>query len=282
MKVINSITIVHSASRNFKEALDLCIETAKKENIDVKNILPVNEKGIDKVVSKKESDLILVIGGDGTMIRTVANLIDHEIPLLGINIGKLGFLTDLNVDSISKVLPEVFSGKYQLEERPSLSIQVDDSESLIGINEVVFHSGTVAKMLNFSIFQEEVLISKHKSDGVIVSSATGSSGYFFSGGCPIIYPTEEVFAILPMFSQSSSSNPLILPNRKKLKIKLKNSVKASIVVDGREDFEVYQGSEIIISRNESSYSLIHPPGYDYFEACRTKLSWGQPLINLDD
>ena len=282
MKVINSITIVHSASRNFKEALDLCIETAKKENIDVKNILPVNEKGIDKVVSKKESDLILVIGGDGTMIRTVANLIDHEIPLLGINIGKLGFLTDLNVDSISKVLPEVFSGKYHLEERPSLSIQVDDSESLIGINEVVFHSGTVAKMLNFSIFQEEVLISKHKSDGVIVSSATGSSGYFFSGGGPIIYPTEEVFAILPMFSQSSSSNPLILPNRKKLKIKLKNSVKASIVVDGREDFEVYQGSEIIISRNESSYSLIHPPGYDYFEACRTKLSWGQPLINLDD
>ena len=282
MKVINSITIVHSASRNFKEALDLCIETAKKENIDVKNILPVNEKGIDKVVSKKESDLILVIGGDGTMIRTVANLIDHEIPLLGINIGKLGFLTDLNVDSISKVLPEVFSGKYQLEERPSLSIQVDDSESLIGINEVVFHSGTVAKMLNFSIFQEEVLISKHKSDGVIVSSATGSSGYFFSGGGPIIYPTEEVFAILPMFSQSSSSNPLILPNRKKLKIKLKNSVKASIVVDGREDFEVYQGSEIIISRNESSYSLIHPPGYDYFAACRTKLSWGQPLINLDD
>ena len=282
MKVINSITIVHSASRNFKEALDLCIKTANKENIDVKNILPVNEKGIDKVVSKKESDLILVIGGDGTMIRTVANLIDHEIPLLGINIGKLGFLTDLNVDSISKVLPEVFSGKYQLEERPSLSIQVDDSESLIGINEVVFHSGTVAKMLNFSIFQEEVLISKHKSDGVIVSSATGSSGYFFSGGGPIIYPTEEVFAILPMFSQSSSSNPLILPNRKKLKIKLKNSVKASIVVDGREDFEVYQGSEIIISRNESSYSLIHPPGYDYFEACRTKLSWGQPLINLDD
>ena len=82
MKVINSITIVHSASRNFKEALDLCIETAKKENIDVKNILPVNEKGIDKVVSKKESDLILVIGGDGTMIRTVAILIDHEIPLL--------------------------------------------------------------------------------------------------------------------------------------------------------------------------------------------------------
>ena len=201
---------------NYKEALDLCLGSAKSEDVVIKNVLPVNEKDIDKIIGKKESDLILVIGGDGTMIRTIANLIDHEIPLLGINIGRLGFLTDLNVDSISKVLPEVFSGKYQSEDRPSLNIQVDDSESLIGINEVVFHSGTVAKMLNFSIYQEDILISKHKSDGVIVSSATGSSGYFFSGGGPIIYPTEEVFAILPMFSQSSSSNPLILPNKKKL------------------------------------------------------------------
>ena len=216
------------------------------------------------------------------MIRTIANLINNEIPLLGINIGRLGFLTDLNVDSIPNELSNIFTGNYILEQRPSLNIKVDDSEILTGINEVVFHSGTVAKMLNFSIFQEDVLISKHKSDGVIVSSATGSSGYFFSGGGPIIYPTEEIFAILPMFSQSSSSNPLILPNHKKLKIKLKNSVKASVVVDGREDVEVYQGSEIIISKNKKSYSLIHPLSYDYFEACRTKLSWGQPLINLDD
>ncbi len=282
MEVIKSISIIHSASRNFKAALDQCLETAEKANVQIKSVIPVNEKKVGKTIKKKDSDLILVIGGDGTMIRTIANLINTEIPLLGINIGKLGFLTDLNVESIPKELPNIFAGNYILEQRPSLSINVDDSETLTGINEVVFHSGTVAKMLNFSIFQEERLISKHKSDGVIVSSATGSSGYLFSGGGPIIYPTEEVFAILPMFSQSSSSNPLILPNQKNLKIMLKNSVKASVVVDGREDVEVYQGSEIIISKNKKSYSLIHPLSYDYFEACRTKLSWGQPLINLDD
>ena len=282
MEVIKSISIIHSASRNFKAALDQCLETAEKANVQIKSVIPVNEKKVEKTIKKKDSDLILVIGGDGTMIRTIANLINTEIPLLGINIGKLGFLTDLNVESIPKELPNIFAGNYILEQRPSLSINVDDSENLTGINEVVFHSGTVAKMLNFSIFQEERLISKHKSDGVIVSSATGSSGYLFSGGGPIIYPTEEVFAILPMFSQSSSSNPLILPNQKNLKIMLKNSVKASVVVDGREDVEVYQGSEIIISKNKKSYSLIHPLSYDYFEACRTKLSWGQPLINLDD
>ena len=90
MKTIKSITVVHSASRNYKEALDLCIGSAKSEDVVIKNVLPVNEKDIDKVIGKKESDLILVIGGDGTMIRTIANLIDHEIPLLGINIGRLG------------------------------------------------------------------------------------------------------------------------------------------------------------------------------------------------
>ena len=282
MEQIKAISIVHSASRNFKEALDQCLKTAKSMKIDVKGTHPVNENDIDKSIKSSKSNLVIVIGGDGTMIRTIANLIENEIPMLGINIGRLGFLTDLSVDSISKTLPKVFSGDYLLEKRPSLSIKVDNSDFLTGINEVVFHSGTVAKMLNFSIFQEEKLISKHKSDGVIVSTATGSSGYFFSGGGPIIYPTEEIFAILPMFSQSSSSNPLVLPNDKDLKIKLKSSVEASIVVDGREDLEVYQGSEITISRNKNSYTLMHPLDYDYFEACRTKLSWGQPLINLDE
>ena len=179
MEVIKSISIIHSASRNYEAALNQCLKSAEKSEVEVKNVIPVNDKEVGKTIGKKNSDLILVIGGDGTMIRTIANLINNEIPLLGINIGRLGFLTDLNVDSIPNELSNIFIGNYILEQRPSLNIKVDDSEILTGINEVVFHSGTVAKMLNFSIFQEDVLISKHKSDGVIVSSATGSSGYFF-------------------------------------------------------------------------------------------------------
>ena len=112
---------------------------------------------LEKPLGKRIPDLILVIGGDGTMIRTIANLINNEIPLLGINIGKLGFLTDLNVDSIPNELSNIFTGNYILEQRPSLNIKVDDSEILTGINEVVFHSGTVAKMLNFSIFKKMFL-----------------------------------------------------------------------------------------------------------------------------
>ena len=192
MEPIKAISLVHSASRNYKEALDQCLKTAKSKNVDVNGIHPVNEDEIEKSIKSSNSSLILVIGGDGTMIRTIANLIECKIPLLGINIGRLGFLTDLSVDSISKTLPKVFSGGYLVEKRPSLSIKVDNSDFLTGINEVVFHSGTVAKMLNFSIFQEEKLISKHKSDGVIVSSATGSSGYFFSGGGPFIYLVKNI------------------------------------------------------------------------------------------
>ena len=151
MEVIKSISIIHSASRNYEAALNQCLESAEKSEVEVKNVIPVNDKEVGKTIGKKNSDLILVIGGDGTMIRTIANLINNEIPLLGINIVKLGFLTDLNVDSIPNELSNIFTGNYILEQRPSLNIKVDDSEILTGINEVVFHSGTVAKMLNFSI-----------------------------------------------------------------------------------------------------------------------------------
>ena len=99
MEVIKSISIIHSASRNYEAALNQCLESAEKSEVEVKNVIPVNDKEVGKTIGKKNSDLILVIGGDGTMIRTIANLINNEIPLLGINIGRLGFLTDLNVDS---------------------------------------------------------------------------------------------------------------------------------------------------------------------------------------
>ena len=122
MEPIKAISIVHSASRNFKEALDQCLKTAKSMNVDVKGTHPVNEDDIEKSIKSSKSNLVIVIGGDGTMIRTIANLIENEIPMLGINIGRLGFLTDLSVDSISKTLPKVFSGDYLTEKRPSLSI----------------------------------------------------------------------------------------------------------------------------------------------------------------
>lgn len=282
MANIKKITIVHSISRKFEKALETCIKTCDDCSIEIVDIFSVATIDLLDQISKNDPDLILVIGGDGTIISTIRNLLNLKIPFLGINIGKLGFLTDIDQESIKEELPKIFNGEFVREQRPLLEVTLSTEEKKIAINEVVFHSGKVAEMMSFSIYMGEKLVSNHKSDGVIVSSATGSTGYCFSGGGPIIHPTLSVFAIMPMFSQSSASNPLVVPSKEELCIKLANKNNAAIVIDGYTDIEIKENTEIKISQKDLSYELIHPLNYDYFEACRTKLSWGNPLVNIHD
>ena len=282
MSKIGKISIVHSVSRKYEAALEACLKTSKNCNVEVVNVLSINTDSLSEKISETNSDLVLVIGGDGTMISTIRNLLNLKIPFLGINIGRLGFLTDIDLESIEQELPKIFSGKSVPEQRPLLEVTLSSQDKKIAVNEVVFHSGKIAEMMSFSIYLGDKLISNHKSDGVIVSSATGSTGYCFSGGGPIIHPTLSVFAIMPMFSQSSASNPLVIPSQEELTIKLANKNNASIVIDGYTDEEIKENLEIRISQKDLSYELIHPLNYDYFEACRTKLSWGNPLVNIHD
>ena len=282
MSKIEKISIVHSVSRKYEAALEACLKTSNNCNVEVVNVLSINTDSLSKKISETNSELVLVIGGDGTMISTIRNLLNLKIPFLGINIGRLGFLTDIDLESIEQELPKIFSGKSVPEQRPLLEVTLSSQDKKIAVNEVVFHSGKIAEMMSFSIYLGDKLISNHKSDGVIVSSATGSTGYCFSGGGPIIHPTLSVFAIMPMFSQSSASNPLVIPSQEELTIKLANKNNASIVIDGYTDEEIKENLEIRISQKDLSYELIHPLNYDYFEACRTKLSWGNPLVNIHD
>ena len=282
MSKIEKISIVHSVSRKYEAALEACLKTSKNCNVEVVKVLSINTDSLSEKIYETNSDLVLVIGGDGTMISTIRNLLNLKIPFLGINIGRLGFLTDIDLESIEQELPKIFSGKSVPEQRPLLEVTLSNQDKKIAVNEVVFHSGKIAEMMSFSIYLGDKLISNHKSDGVIVSSATGSTGYCFSGGGPIIHPTLSVFAIMPMFSQSSASNPLVIPSQEELTIKLANKNNASIVIDGYTDDEIKENLEIRISQKDLSYELIHPLNYDYFEACRTKLSWGNPLVNIHD
>lgn len=282
MKKIEKISIIHSISRKYQLALKACIDAADSEGISIASVNSIKSKDLLEKISTEEIDLILVIGGDGTMIRAIENLLVLKTPFLGINIGKLGFLTDVDVESISLELPKIFKGEYVDEQRPLLEVTTSKNFKKAAVNEIVFHSGKIAQMMSFSIYQGENLISKHKSDGVIVSSATGSTGYLFSGGGPIIHPTLSVFAIMPMFSQSASSNPMILPSSEKIIIKLENNNQASIVIDGHIDTNISEDSHIQITQKELSYVLLHPINYDYFQACRTKLSWGLPLVNIHE
>ena len=276
MDKISSISIVHSSTRDYKETLDRCQKTILEKGITINHI--VANKSIEDLKKLDSSnDLILVIGGDGTMIGAIRDLCHLDNPFLGVNIGNLGFLTDLQLGSLEIDLPKIFEGLYQKESRNLLEIS-NGKKSFLAVNEVVMHSGELAKMTSFSLFKDNNLIANHKSDGLIVSSATGSTAYMYSGGGPVIYPTLDVFAIMPMFSHSSSTRPLIISAEGELELKYEHNEKAKVILDGHNEFDLDSGNSLKIKNSDTRYKLIHPFDYDYFDACRSKLYWGLPIV----
>ena len=276
MKKISSLNIIHSSTRDYKETLSRCEKVIDENGVIVKNIV-ANQSQSDLKKLDSSADLILVIGGDGTMIGAIRDLSHLETPFLGVNIGKLGFLTDLQLGSLELELPKIFEGNYQEESRNLLEVS-NNKDSFTLVNEVVLHSGELAKMTSFSIYKNQKLIANHKSDGLIISSATGSTAYMYSGGGPVLYPTLDVFAIMPMFSHSSSTRPLVIPAEDELELKYEHNEKAKVILDGHNEFDLNSGENLKIKNSNTRYLLLHPEDYDYFEACRSKLYWGLPIV----
>ena len=276
MKKISSLNIIHSSTRDYKETLSRCEKVIDENGVIVKNIV-ANQSQSDLKKIDSSADLILVIGGDGTMIGAIRDLSHLETPFLGVNIGKLGFLTDLQLGSLELELPKIFEGNYQEESRNLLEVS-NNKDSFTLVNEVVLHSGELAKMTSFSIYKNQKLIANHKSDGLIISSATGSTAYMYSGGGPVLYPTLDVFAIMPMFSHSSSTRPLVIPAEDELELKYEYNEKAKVILDGHNKFDLDSGENLKIKNSNTRYTLLHPKDYDYFEACRSKLYWGLPIV----
>jgi NAD+ kinase len=276
MKKISSVNIIHSSTRDYKETLSRCEKVIEGNGVIIKNIVAnQSQSALRKLDSS--ADLILVIGGDGTMIGAIRDLSHLETPFLGVNIGKLGFLTDLQLGSLELELPKIFKGNYQEESRNLLEVS-NNKDSFTLVNEVVLHSGELAKMTSFSIYKNQKLIANHKSDGLIISSATGSTAYMYSGGGPVLYPTLDVFAIMPMFSHSSSTRPLVIPAEDELELKYEHNEKAKVILDGHNEFDLNSGENLKIKNSTTRYLLLHPQDYDYFEACRSKLYWGLPIV----
>tara|TARA_X000000950_G_scaffold253548_1_gene316650 strand:+ start:733 stop:1581 length:849 start_codon:yes stop_codon:yes gene_type:complete len=281
MKKINKIVVVYSATRKTDKVLSKVKEIIELSNAEI--ILSSNIKKLDSQTYKKASkaDLILVLGGDGTMIGSIRNLHTLNVPFLGINSGTVGFLTDLSISNIVK-LKDILQGSYLKESRPVFEAYSSMQNKEIFLNEVVIHSGSVTKMLDLEISLKDQVIYNLKADGLIISSSTGSTAYSYSGGGPIISPKLDAISLLPMFSHSSSSHSLLLSNNEEVTVKIKNKNLSStqIFVDGKKNLK-YTNKGLKVSNSEKTFKLYHPKDYNYFEACRTKLGWAIPIENLN-
>ena len=219
-------------------------------------------------------DLIIVFGGDGTLLNSARKYLDYEIPILGINMGKVGFLTDIKVDNFEKSLSDILDGNYLIEERNLVSAKFNETH-LFGLNEVVIHSGSYAQLMRYQLSVNDKIVYEQRSDGLIVATPTGSTAYALSAGGPIIHPSLDVWTILPMLPQSLSSRPFIISSEEKVIINLFDgpNEQAKICVDGQNDIDLPFNVEISISKMKKTLKLVHPKDNDFFEACREKLGW---------
>ena len=219
-------------------------------------------------------DLIIVFGGDGTLLNSARKYLDYEIPILGINMGKVGFLTDIKVDNFEKSLSDILDGNYLIEERNLVSAKFNETH-LYGLNEVVIHSGSYAQLMRYQLSVNDKIVYEQRSDGLIVATPTGSTAYALSAGGPIIHPSLDVWTILPMLPQSLSSRPFIISSEEKVTINLFDgpNEQAKICVDGQDDIDLPFNVEISVSKMKKTLKLVHPKENDFFEACREKLGW---------
>lgn len=226
-------------------------------------------------------DLIIAVGGDGTILRA-ANLAQRQdIPLLGINRGKLGFLADTPPKEMLIDVAEVIDGNYTTEPRMMLEATISKSDGSsflnLALNDVVIQRSDTGRMLDFNTSIADQFINSHSGDGLIIATPTGSTAYSLSCGGPIIEPTLDCYVMVPICPHTLGDRPLVLPAEKDIKIQLNQKIdrKAEITIDGRKICEITPQDTIMITKASKKTLLIHPPGYDYYDVLRSKLHWGQ-------
>lgn len=229
----------------------------------------------------KNADLVIAIGGDGSMLSCSRLYGTQNIPILGVNLGKLGFLTDIAPGELTTKLLEVIDGKYELDKRLLLDSFIKGKKgNHTALNEIVIHSGAIAQMIDYELFIDEVFVYRQRADGIIINTPTGSTAYSLSGGGPILHPNLNAISIMPMFPHSLSSSPLIISADSKIRVKLiRSKTKTHISFDSHDLIHLKGLSEINICKSASVLKLVHPMDHDFYDGCRNKLGWSTGIVN---
>ncbi len=230
-------------------------------------------------------DLVIVVGGDGSLLRGARAIAASGVPLLGVNRGRLGFLTDIVPEDIETRVGEVFAGKFTRESRFLLEMSVlrqgQVSDRGDALNDVVLHPGQFIHMLEYELHVDDEFVTSQRSDGMIVSTPTGSTAYALSGGGPILHPKLDAIVLVPMNPHTLSSRPIVLPGDSHIVIKVgeHNSAEPLVTCDGQTHAHVCAGDEIHIRKKDHQVELIHPLNHNFYERCRSKLGWGGHLLD---
>jgi NAD+ kinase len=246
----------------------------------------INSKLTGKVYADrtvlKRSDLIIAIGGDGTLLSSARNFGYYNIPVLGINLGNLGFLTDIPPADLTFELNKIMYGGFIEDKRIFLEAKIEGKKDRYkALNEIVLHSGSIAQLIEYDLFIDDEFVYRQRADGLIVSSSTGSTAYSLSGNGPIISPEVNAITLLPMFPHSLNARTLITSHDKQIKLKVRGKSKAYLSMDSHDNVKVKANEEVYIQKASTELTLIHPTDHSFYSSCRKKLGWslGVPSKN---
>ena len=234
---------------------------------------------VDEREVAKRADLVIAIGGDGTLLHAARNVAARNVPLVGINRGRLGFLTDVTPEHLREALNAILAGKYLAERRLTLAAQLGKRAkgSSFALNDVVLQKGDTGRLLDFTTEVDNVYVNTHRGDGLIVATPTGSTAYALSCGGPIIQPNVDALVMVPICPHTLSDRPLVLPSSSEIRVTLDNAggSEAHVVCDGESVARMAAGDVLTISLAKQPITLLHPREYNYYELIRSKLNWGR-------
>ena len=225
-------------------------------------------------------DLAIVMGGDGTLLNAARSLVDFQVPILGVNLGRLGFLADVSPSEIPDRLEQILSGQFWEEERSLLHAQIVREERAVtqcaALNDIVVHKRDVARMIEVETFLDGQFLNAYRADGLIIATPTGSTAYALAGGGPIIHPSLEAVVLVPICPHTLTHRPIVISADKEIVIQVNasNTTHTQVTSDGQISLEIEPGDRIAIRKKRHKLRLIHPTGHDYFQILRAKLSWG--------
>ena len=221
-------------------------------------------------------DLLIAVGGDGNILGAARALAPAGVPILGVNRGRVGFLADISPNDIELSIGDVLAGDFVIEEHFLLEGEVSglDAEPC-ALNEVLIHTANLPKMIEFDLLINDEFVYNQHSDGLIISTPTGSTAYALSAGGPIMHPSLDAVVLVPMFPHTLTSRPLVIPGSFTMKVVIGPhiDVKALVSFDSQIEFEIESGEELVVRKRKDRLKLIHPPGHSFYNVCRSKLDW---------
>ncbi len=288
MKALNKIAVVGKypsieESKNIHNQLIQLVDYLHQKPIELfieeKTQQQINLKGIQSIALRDiggKADLAIIVGGDGTLIGVARNMVHSDTPLIGINQGRFGFLADLNPESMFSNIDTILAGEYIEDKRMLINTKILRDKKIVyesfSLNDIVIKSGV--RLVELDVIIDGAFVHRQRSDGLIVSTPTGTTAYALSAGGPIFHPNLDAISIVPISPHTLSNRPIAVKADSQINIKIVSMNEAYASIDGQIKFPLDLRDVIHISKAEESISILHPKNYCYFEMLRNKLHWG--------